>query len=58
MPKTTPADTKKLSQMGDPEDGAGAVPRSTHTGFSSAALDRLGEVLTEVRHLGKAIGRS
>lgn len=43
--------------LGDPEDGARAVPQPERAGFSSVAIERLGEVLTEVRHLGEAIGR-
>ncbi len=42
--------------LGDPEDGARAVPQSARAGFSSVAIERLGEVLAEVRYLGEAIG--
>lgn len=44
--------------LGDPEDVARAVPHSARAGFSPAAIERLGEVLAEVRLLGEAVGRS
>ena len=44
--------------LGDPEDVARAVPHTARAGFSPAAIERLGEVLAEVRHLGEAVGRS
>jgi len=43
--------------LGDPEDGGRAGPRPRRAGFSPAAIERLGEVLAEVRHLGEAVGR-
>ncbi len=44
--------------LGDPEDGARAVPHTAAAGFSPVAIERLGEVLSEVRQLGDAVGRS
>ena len=44
--------------LGDPEDVARAVPHTARAGFSPAAIERLGEVLAEVRQLGEAVGRS
>ncbi len=43
--------------LGDPEDVARAVPHIARAGFSPATIECLGEVLTEVRHLGEVIGR-
>jgi len=46
--------------LGDPEDRSKAVPHAASPGgtggFSPAAMQRLGEVLEEVRHLGRALG--
>ncbi len=43
--------------LGDPEDRGKDVPHAASPGeFSPAALQRLGEVLDEVRHLGQALG--
>ena len=46
--------------LGDPEDRGKDVPHAASpggmVGFSPAAMQRLGEVLDEVRHLGQALG--
>ena len=46
--------------LGDPEDRHKAVPHAAPPGrmggFSPVAMQRLGEVLDEVRHLGRALG--
>ena len=46
--------------LGDPEDRGKSVPHGASiggpAGFSPAAIERLGEVLDEVRHLGRALG--
>ncbi len=46
--------------LGDPEDRGKDVPHAASpggmVGFSPAAMQRLGEVLDEVRHLGQSLG--
>ncbi len=46
--------------LGDPEDRGKDVPHAASSGgmvgFSPAAMQRLGEVLDEVRHLGQSLG--
>ncbi len=46
--------------LGDPEDRGKDVPHAASpggmAGFSPVAMQRLGEVLDEVRHLGRALG--
>ncbi len=41
--------------LGDPEDREKAVPHTALAGFSPLAMQRLGEILEEVCHLGRAL---
>jgi len=41
--------------LGDPEDRDKAVPHTALAGFSPLAMQRLGEILEEVCHLGRAL---
>ena len=41
--------------LGDPEDRDKAVPHAALAGFSPLAMQRLGEILEEVCHLGRAL---